>query len=575
MYKNSPENLKENIIKQGAITMLVPICFFVTIYFLDNLNTVIQIIKNSELLIALLFAFFVFGISLVVFSIKRYKNILQQIEINDELKAEIKKTKSDMFMVFDAIPEMIYYVDKKSRITWANKTLLKYDKDAIGKNANTVFHAENLPNQHKIIKAATESNQIENEITYYPPNTLLPDEEAYYEHYCIPLTDLQNRVSSLIVVSVDITGKRQSEESKSRLTAVVDSSQDAIFVIDKNRIIHSWNKAAENIFGYSAKEIVGQPLTILDHFVDFETLISISEDENSDEKSEIKLKPEIKYIDLVKINKLNEKLFASITVYPFVNDSGKLLGISAIVRDRTEAILAQEALVASEKQMRKLAMHLDTVREEERKQIAFAIHDELGYALSALKMDISFVRKGVDLAQNNLDERTQGMLKLVDIAIQKVKTISKNLRPAILDHFGLIAAIEEQSADFQRRTGIRCKVFVEPQDIVVEEKLRTPIFRIFQEAQTNITRYAKASRVDVNITYSDGIFRMDVIDNGVGIPKEKTNAPSSFGLLGIREKAFSIGGKATISGSPNEGTRVSLELPLVLNEEKQELQKLN
>jgi PAS domain S-box-containing protein len=566
MYKDSSSNIKESIIKQASLTVLVPVCFFVAIYILDYFEETIQIIKNDKLILAMVVSFCVFGMCLLIFSVVRYKNILQQLETIDNLSAETKKTKADVFWIFDAIPEMVYYVDKKSRITWANKTLLKYDKDAIGKHTNTVFHEENIPNQHKIIQAAIESKQIETEIAYYPPNTLFPDEEAYYEHYCIPLFDLQNNISSFIVVSVDITGKRQLEESKSRLRAVVESSQDAIFVIDKDRIIHSWNKAAENIFGYSDKEIIGQHLTILDHFVDFETLISISDDENAE-----LLKSEIKYIDLVKINKFGSILYASITVYPFVNDAGKLIGISAIVRDRTEAILAQEALVASERQMRKLAIHLDTVREEERKQIAFAIHDELGYALSALKMDISFVRKGVDLTQNNLDERTLGMLKLVDIAIQKVKSISSNLRPAILDHFGLIAAIEEQSADFQRRTGIRCKVFVEPANIVVEEKLRTPIFRIFQEAQTNITRYAKASRVDVNISYSEGIFRLDVIDNGIGVPKEKIASHSSFGLLGIREKAFSIGGKATIVGKPNEGTRVSLELPLIMDEETQEL----
>ena len=556
MYKKFFPNIKENIIKQATLTALIPICFWVAINAFGYFDPIIQHIKNNNFILSLVITFCVFGICLLFFSIARYKDILLQIEIIDKLKAEIKKTKYDSLMILDAIPGMVYFVDKDSRITWANKTLLKYDKDAMGKNTSKVFDEENLPNQYNIIQKAIETEQIEKEITYYPPNTLFPD-ETYYEHYCIPLADLQNNISSFAVISVDITGKMQLEESKERLKAVVESSQDAIFVIDKNRTIHSWNKAAENIFGYSASEIVGQPLTILDHFVDFETLVAISDSESTEF-----LEATIKYIELVKIKKFDSTLYVSVTVYPFVNDTGKVIGISAIVRDRTEAILAQEALVASEEQMRKLALYFDDVREEEKKQIAFAIHDELGYALSAIKMDISWVRKGVDLTQNNLDERTQGMLKLVDIAIQKVKSIASNLRPAILDHFGLIAAIEEQSADFQRRTGIRCKVFVEPADIAVAEKLRTPIFRIFQEAQTNITRYAKASRVDVNICYKNGIFRMDVIDNGVGIPQEKIKSHSSFGLLGIREKASSIGGKATISGRPNEGTRVSLELPL-------------
>jgi len=156
------------------------------------------------------------------------------------------------------------------------------------------------------------------------------------------------------------------------------------------------------------------------------------------------------------------------------------------------------------------------------------------------------------------------MIKLVDLTIKKVKTLSANLRPSILDHFGLIAAIEEQSAEFQRRTGIRCRVNIKSNldEITFQENIRTPIFRIFQEAQTNITRYAKASRVDVNIDFIDKVFILEVIDNGVGIPEDKITSISSFGLLGIREKAISIGGKATISRIESGGTSVCLEVKI-------------
>jgi signal transduction histidine kinase len=174
------------------------------------------------------------------------------------------------------------------------------------------------------------------------------------------------------------------------------------------------------------------------------------------------------------------------------------------------------------------------------------------------------LRRNLDITDTTTDDRTTDMLNLVDITIKKVKTLSANLRPPILDHFGLIAAIEEQAGEFQRRTGIRCKVNIDPiaKDINIEDQLRTPIFRIFQEAQTNITRYAKASRVDVNIEYIDNLFIMEVVDNGTGIPEDKINSISSFGLLGIREKATSIGGKAIITSKKDEGTSVRLEVKL-------------
>ena len=314
------------------------------------------------------------------------------------------------------------------------------------------------------------------------------------------------------------------------------------------------------MFGYKSEQIVGQPITILDHYIYFETLISTVYEQNVIQKKGIQ------HIELVPLNKGGKKCFVSFSIYPFFDETGNILGTSTIVRDKTDAVMAERALIENEKRMRKLALHIDAVREEERKQIAFAIHDELGYALSAIKMDIIWMQKKFDSPVDNISVRFQETLKLIDTAIQKVKTISLNLRPSILDHFGLGAAIEWQSSEFQRRMAIRCRVSITPRDINVAEKYRTPIFRIFQEALTNITRYAKASRVDVNVTYDNsGIFKMEVIDNGVGIPLEKINAHSSFGLLGIREKAASIGGVATISRNSNgEGTRVYLELKIPL-----------
>ena len=552
VYLNIKTHIKEKTIKQISFAILLSVCFFIAIFILDFFHNFTTTIQQNDLLLAITITLSFFAICLSFFTAAQYIESKKQADVNENLKNKIKKHKTDNLLILDALPAMIYYVDKNFRIFWANKALLEIDKEAIGKFPNDVFRADDLPNQ---IQQSIESQDIEKNITYYPPNTL-HIEETYLENYCIPIIDIDNEISSFLIISIDITEKTQLEESRGRLTAVVESSEDAIFVVDNHRIIHSWNTAAEKMFGYTTNQMVGQPLTILDHYINFETLIEISS------KNTLSPNNSIKHLELVKLEKSNSCLYVSITVYPFVDDAGNILGVSAIIRDKTESINAQEALVESEKQMRELALHIDAVREEERKQIAFAIHDELGYALTAIKMDITWLAKRTDLTKISLEERTNSMLRLVDLTIQKVKSLSSNLRPSILDHFGLVAAIEEQAGEFQRRTGIRCKVTIEPDDIVVEERLMTPIFRIFQEALTNITRYAKASRVNVNIRYSGGIFKMDVIDNGIGVPLEKVKAHSSFGLLGIREKAISIGGTATIEGKPNGGTKVSLVLPM-------------
>jgi signal transduction histidine kinase len=599
--------IRDKITIQISIVLLIVVLAFISIHWIKIFSVEKLFIKQNDLLLSIIISIAIFGIVMIFFAMARWRDIL---ELRDKLnisKNEIKKSKTDTLHILDAFPSMICYSTINSRITWANKSLLQFDKDANGKYLNEVFHIEELNNaeninndlMENIIQRTIESKSLVKQIVYYPPNTLGTNEQ-YIEYHSIPLTGSKDEITYIAIAGINITGKIQLKESSGRLVAIVEASQDAIFVIGTDKTIHSWNSSAELMFGYNASEIVGQPITILDHIINFETLISIS-DYNDIENSRA-----IKHIELVKLNNADTKVsniktftnsdsdnktsslfseaemqekihtttnnnntnskitYVSLTVYPFVDDTGKVIGISVIVRDRTDAIKAEEQLAFSELQMRKLALHLDAVREEERKQIAFAIHDELGYALSAIKMDINLLKKTLDKCNNSTDDRITDMLNLVDTTIQKVKTLAANLRPSILDHFGLIAAIEEQAGEFQRRTGIRCKVSVFPSDIEVEDKLRTPIFRIFQEAQTNITRYAKASRVDVQISYRNGLFTMEVSDNGIGISVDKVNAISSFGLLGIREKATSIGGKATIKGKHNEGTTVSLELPLAI-----------
>jgi len=257
------------------------------------------------------------------------------------------------------------------------------------------------------------------------------------------------------------------------------------------------------------------------------------------------------------------------------NEKNEILFIQATIYDITQRKIAETELRESRQQLRNLALHLDSVREEERKQIAFEIHDELGYALTAIKLDIAWLVKKIDVSKDNLEQKIKEMSDLLELTIQKVRTISSQLRPSILDHFGLVAAIDWQSKEFQRRTAIRTRFNVNPKDIQVPESLATPIFRIFQESLTNISRYAKASRVDVYLEKQDKNIVLKVVDNGIGIDPDMIYHKNSFGLLGMREKAKSMGGEVVINnlalkyknnGTNNEeihGTEVVLSVPIL------------
>jgi signal transduction histidine kinase len=194
--------------------------------------------------------------------------------------------------------------------------------------------------------------------------------------------------------------------------------------------------------------------------------------------------------------------------------------------------------------------------------MAREIHDELAQALTALRMDISWLSKKLPKDQKTLLEKTRAMTKLTDTTIKTVKKISTELRPGLLDDLGLIAAIEWQTEEFQNRTGVTCRIDVDPEDIIVEEKRSTTLFRIFQETLTNIARHAKATRVTASLKEKAGRLELKVKDNGKGITEKQISDHKSFGLIGIRERAKDWGGEMKIKGVPGKGTTVVVRIPV-------------
>ena len=216
----------------------------------------------------------------------------------------------------------------------------------------------------------------------------------------------------------------------------------------------------------------------------------------------------------------------------------------------------QNELQDSREQLRNLSVYLQSVREQERTNIAREIHDELAQALTALKMDVSWLDHRLPRDPGSLIEKTKSMSNLIDSTIQTVKRISAELRPGILDDLGLVAALEWQAEEFQNRTGIICHITADPQDLTVDQDRSTAIFRIFQETLTNVTRHARATRVAVSLKERGGRLTLRVRDNGTGITEEQIANSQSFGLIGIRERVHPWGGKVSIKGIQGKGTTV-------------------
>jgi len=224
---------------------------------------------------------------------------------------------------------------------------------------------------------------------------------------------------------------------------------------------------------------------------------------------------------------------------------------------------AERELAESREQLRALAANLEEVREEERKVIAREIHDEFGQALTCLKMDLSYLSRRLHGDQADLLEKLNSMMRLIDNNIQLIRDVSSQLRPGILDDFGLLSAVEWQLQSFSIRTGIRYRINSNLDGKELDSKIRTALFRILQEALTNVVRHSGANEVFVELNRNgEGTLVMGIDDNGKGISEEAINDKKSLGILGMRERSVLLGGSFRIESAKDKGTRIRVSVPL-------------
>ena len=223
--------------------------------------------------------------------------------------------------------------------------------------------------------------------------------------------------------------------------------------------------------------------------------------------------------------------------------------IATKLRDKTE-------------HLRALASRLQSIREEERTMVAREIHDQLGQALTGLKMDVSLLSRRLPKDQEALADDMKAIETFVDDTIRLVRKIATELRPGVLDDLGLVAAIEWQVEDFKNRTAIQSELSSTLEDSDLNRDLATALFRILQETLTNIVRHAHATNAKIGIKEDDGVIVMTVEDNGKGITEREVYDQKSLGLLGIRERALIFGGEVRITGTRGRGTTVIVRIPL-------------
>jgi PAS domain S-box-containing protein len=249
---------------------------------------------------------------------------------------------------------------------------------------------------------------------------------------------------------------------------------------------------------------------------------------------------------------------------PEKDSTGQLVSVMSVGRNITRQKQAEQELKQSRDELRRLSAHLNQVREEERKRIAREIHDELGQMLTALKLDLGTLRLQFGAINPVLDQRSQRLVTVVEDTIQVVRSIATALRPSSLD-MGLVPAVEWLVTEFRKRSDVECVLHIRNMASPLEDEQSTALFRMLQEALTNVTRHAQARRVDIVLDCDEQHLMLRVTDDGVGF-KPNGRKTHSFGLVGIHERALILGGSAKIHSQPGAGTSVEVCIPRHLNE---------
>lgn len=453
----------------------------------------------------------------------------------------------------EKLTEAIFAIDSVGILRFANSSgleLLNLDKDAI--NSSILNKIPTIFLEKVLIFEDT------NHFIY--ENTDKEKNKRLFKVYSLKFTNFENGNPIAIFIAKEVTEFINIQSELEKIKSLL-----SLFSKKFNGIIIRYST------DFNITEIFGNPEKIISHKT--EHLIKgkyrwldfiYSEDKKKVEEiySEAKYFPNYQKTFEYRLVNKNTTIWVEEHLENVTDERGKIIFLQSIIYENTQRKLVEEQLKNSQEEMRNLALYFESLREEEKKKLAFEIHDELGHVLTAMKLELSWLIKKQFLRQEVLHERLRKTIDLIETTLRKVRSLSSQLRPSVLDHFGIVAAIEWQGLEFQKQTSIRCRLFLTKEEIKLQEQKAIAIFRIFQEILTNVARHSNATRVDVHLQTDGNFLILTVSDNGKGIKTEQINTKHSLGIISMKERANAINGKVQIHGIANIGTTVTLTVPI-------------
>lgn len=378
--------------------------------------------------------------------------------------------------------------------------------------------------------------------------------ELAVEHSAAPILAAKGTVIGVVLILRDVSERRQERIAIAEQAALLELTQNSVFVIDMEGRVQFWSRGAEVMFGYTKAEAAG----MIAH-----DMLSTEFPEPFAEITAQLMRAGHWEGDLIKTAKDGRRVVVSGRWALQRGMRGAPPRVLVVSSDITGRTLGEELVILQREQLRALADRLQWVREEDRKKVARDLHDEIGQILTSIKMDMKWISRRLPDSEGEVRNRLQESLQSIDEGVNSVRAICSRLRPGVLDDLGLAAAIEWQASEFESRNGVRCQASVPPVDLHMDGDRATAAFRIFQECLTNVIRHAQAKLVRVDLSQEDERIVLVVEDDGIGfLESDLSNTPGSLGLLGMRERAQACGGDVRISSSPGNGTTVTIRVPL-------------
>lgn len=481
---------------------------------------------------------------------------MNDFQLNEEL------TNTDLLFgqLWEISVDGMRLIDEDGKILLVNDSfcrMFEMDKEQfLHKPFSIVYSKEQQESALNSYKKDISNNELKT--LFERENTLWNGKKVWLEFSNSFLTLPDGHKLTLSIIK-DITQRKKSEielrESESKFKMLFNNANDAVFVtqISDGKVygdLIEVNDVACRRLGYTRDEFVKlSPSAIISP--------KCMDDFN---KHQERLLREGRVIYDI-IYRAKDKILIPVEVNSHLFHFNNKPTILSIARDITERKKAEEKLQRSSRLLRELATHLQSIREEERTLIAQEIHDELGQVLTALKIHITLLANKLNENQAPLKEKINSVLSLIDDSVESVQKISTKLRPGILDELGLNAAIEWQAEEFQKLTAINCSITLPKDELNLDASKSTAVFRIFQEALTNIARHSGANKVSVSLMKHHSSVNLEIKDNGKGITADQIKDFKSLGIHGMKERAIVFGGEVTIEGIPGKGTIVKVQIP--------------